>query len=64
MGSFLGKFTYPDAIKMLMFEEFGAEMIVSHKLRLEDIKKGFELAETQKASRIIIYPNGFDDEIK
>lgn len=61
MGSFLGKFTYPDAIRMLMYEDFGADKIVSHKFELCDIKKGIELADAQKSSRVIIYPNGFDD---
>lgn len=61
MGSFLGKFTYPDAIKMLLYDDFRADLIVSHKLELKDILKGIELANTQKSSRIIIYPNGFDE---
>lgn len=61
MGSFLGKFTYPDAIKMLLYDDFRADLIVSHKFELKDILKGIELANTQKGSRIIIYPNGFDE---
>lgn len=61
MGSFLGKFTYPDAIRMLLYEDFQADLIVSHKFELKDILKGFELADKQMSSRIVIYPNGFDD---
>jgi threonine dehydrogenase-like Zn-dependent dehydrogenase len=61
MGSFLGRFCYVDAIKMLTFEDFHAELLVSHKFELKDILKAFELAESKKSSRIIIYPNGFDD---
>ena len=58
MGSFLGRFAYPDAIKLISFADFGADLIVSHELELEDILEGFELAKNQKSARVIIYPNG------
>lgn len=61
MGSFLGKFTYPDAIRMLSYDDFHAELLVSHKFELKDILKAFELALARKASRVIIYPNSFDE---
>jgi hypothetical protein len=46
---------------MLLFNDFHAEFIVSHKLELKDIHQGLELAQARKASRVIIYPNGFDE---
>jgi len=61
MGSFLGKFSYPEAIQTLMREDFHAEDLVSHRFLLTDIQEAFSLAQSQKSSRVIIYPNGFDE---
>lgn len=61
MGSFLGKFSYPEAIWTLTSEDFHAEQLVSHKFLLTDIQEAFSLAKSQKSSRVIIYPNGFDE---
>jgi len=61
MGSFLGRFTYPDAIRMLLYEDFHAELLVSHKFLLTDILEAFKLSKARKTARVIIYPNGYDE---
>jgi threonine dehydrogenase-like Zn-dependent dehydrogenase len=61
IGSYITKFTFPGAIKMITTQGFGAEKIVSHKLELKDIVQGVELAKAKKSSRVIIYPNGLDE---
>ncbi|MGI6174811.1 MAG: alcohol dehydrogenase catalytic domain-containing protein [Christensenellales bacterium] len=61
IGSYITKFTFPSAIKIITTDGFGAEKIVSHRLELKDIVQGVELAKAKKASRVIIYPNGFDE---
>ncbi|MGI6617962.1 MAG: alcohol dehydrogenase catalytic domain-containing protein [Saccharofermentanales bacterium] len=60
-GTYCAHNTFCDSIKMLSDPRLELERIISHKLELKDIKEGIELLRTQKASRVIIYPNGFID---
>ncbi|MDO4175418.1 MAG: alcohol dehydrogenase catalytic domain-containing protein [Eubacteriales bacterium] len=61
MGTYCPHHTFPLAIQMLQDPSLELERIISHKIALEDIKQGIELLETQQASRVIVYPNGFPE---
>ena len=61
-GNYCTFHTFPTAVELLQNPKLELERIVSHKLELEDIATGFDLLRAQKASRVIIYPNGMIDD--
>lgn len=60
-GTFCTLHTFPKAIKLLQNPRLELERIISNRIGLDDINKGIELLRTQKASRVIVYPNGIAD---
>lgn len=61
MGSYCAHNTFPVAIRLLCDSRLGLERIISKKMELADILDGLDLLKSQKASRVIIYPNGAPD---
>ncbi len=50
--------TFPQSTKLITNPALGLDLLVSHKVELEDILKGINLLKKQEASRVIVYPNG------
>lgn len=60
-GTFCTFHTFPKAIKLLQDPKLELERIISNRIELDDINEGIDLLRAQKASRVIVYPNGIVD---
>jgi len=56
MGSFIARFTFPFAIKIIESKVLDLEKLISHRLPLEDIHKGIEAMRKGEAIKVIIRP--------
>lgn len=56
MGSFITKFTFPFAIKIIESKVLDLGKLITHRLRLEDIHKGIEAMRKGEAIKVIITP--------
>jgi threonine dehydrogenase-like Zn-dependent dehydrogenase len=56
MGSFIARFTFPFAIKIIESKVLNLEKLISHRLPLEDIHKGIEAMRKGEAIKVIIRP--------
>ena len=56
MGSFIARFTFPAAIKIIESKVLDLEKLISHRLPLEDIHKGIEAMRKGEAIKVIIRP--------
>ncbi len=54
MGSFIARFTFPFAIKIIESKVLNLEKLISHRLPLEDIHKGIEAMRKGEAIKVII----------
>jgi threonine dehydrogenase-like Zn-dependent dehydrogenase len=58
-GVWLMKYTMPDAIRLLEAGLLPMDKIVTHRLPLEQVLEGIELARSGKGIKVIIEPNQF-----
>lgn len=56
MGSFIARFTFPAAIKIIESKVLNLEKLITDKLPLEDIHKGIEAMRKGEAIKVIIRP--------
>jgi len=56
MGSFIAKFTFPAAIKIIESNLLNLEKLITHRLPLENIHKGIEAMRKGKAIKVIVTP--------
>ena len=56
MGSFIARFTFPAAIKIIESKVLNLEKLITHKFSLEDIHKGIEAMRKGEAIKVIITP--------
>jgi len=56
MGSFIARFTFPFAIKIIESKVLDLERLITHKLPLEDVHKGIEVMRKGEAIKVIITP--------
>jgi len=56
MGSFIARFTFPAAIKIIESKVLNLEKLITHKLPLEDVHKGIEAMRKNEAIKVIITP--------
>lgn len=56
MGSFIARFTFPTAIKIIESKVLNLEKLITDKLPLEDIHKGIEAMRKGEAIKVIIRP--------
>lgn len=56
MGSFIARFTFPTAIKIIESKVLNLEKLITDKLPLEDIHKGIEAMRKGEAIKVIITP--------
>jgi threonine dehydrogenase-like Zn-dependent dehydrogenase len=56
MGSFIARFTFPFAIKIIESKVLNLEKLITHKLPLEKIHKGIEAMRKGEAIKVIITP--------
>ncbi len=56
MGSFIARFTFPTATKIIESKVLDLEKLISHRLPLEDIHKGIEAMRKGEAIKVIIRP--------
>lgn len=56
MGSFIARFTFPSAIKIIESKVLNLEKLITHKLPLEKIHKGIEAMKKGEAIKVIITP--------
>ncbi|MCD8141208.1 MAG: alcohol dehydrogenase catalytic domain-containing protein [Planctomycetaceae bacterium] len=61
IGSYCSHNTFSVAIDLLANPSLGLDLLVSHKVALQDIKKGMDAVADKSASRVIVYPNGMLD---
>ncbi|MCG8483243.1 MAG: alcohol dehydrogenase catalytic domain-containing protein [Clostridia bacterium] len=53
-GKFITKGTFPDAIRIIENKIIPIEKLVTHRLGLEDVKKGLELMKSGEGSKVVI----------
>jgi len=56
MGSFIARFTFPSAIKIIESKVLDLERLITHNLPLEDVHKGMEAMRKGEAIKVIITP--------
>jgi threonine dehydrogenase-like Zn-dependent dehydrogenase len=56
MGSFIAKFTFPTAIKIIESRVLDLEKLITHRLSLNEIHRGIEAMRNQKAIKVVITP--------
>ena len=56
MGSFITRFTFPFAIKIIESKVLDLEKLITHRLPLEDVHKGIETMRKGEAIKVIITP--------
>ena len=56
-GSFIGKHTSSDAVKLLGLDGFSAEKLVSHIFPVSEIQQAVDLAKSKTSARIVIVPD-------
>jgi threonine dehydrogenase-like Zn-dependent dehydrogenase len=56
LGSFIAKFTFPKAIKLLESDLLQTDKLVTHQLKLEEFSKGLELMRKGEAIKVILKP--------
>jgi len=56
MGSFIARFTFPTAIKVIESKILNLEKLITHRLPLEDVHKGIEAMRKGEAIKVIITP--------
>lgn len=56
MGSFIARFTFPAAIKIIESKVLNLEKLITHRLPLEDVHKGIEAMRKGEAIKVIITP--------
>jgi len=56
MGSFIARFTFPTAIKVIESKVLDLEKLITHRLPLEDVHKGIEAMRKGEAIKVIITP--------
>lgn len=56
MGSFIARFTFPFAIKIIESKVLDLEKLITHRLPLEDVHKGIETMRKGEAIKVIITP--------
>jgi len=56
MGSFITRFTFPFAIKIIESKVLDLEKLITHRLPLEDVHKGIEAMRKGEAIKVIITP--------
>lgn len=56
MGSFIARFTFPTAIKIIESKVLNLEKLITDKLPLEDVHKGIEAMRKGEAIKVIITP--------
>lgn len=58
IGSYVTTRSSDQTIKILEREDINVKKLITHKISLDEIRKGIELMEEGKAIEIIVYPNG------
>lgn len=58
IGTYIANRTFPQAIKILEGNLLNLKELITHKLKLTEIKKGIELMRKGEAIKIIILPKG------
>jgi len=56
MGSFIARFTFPFAIRIIESKVLDLEKLITHKLPLQDVHKGIEAMRKGEAIKVIITP--------
>ena len=56
VGSFIARFTFPFAIKVIESKVLDLEKLITHRLPLEDVHKGIEVMRKGEAIKVIITP--------
>lgn len=56
MGSFITRFAFPTAIKVIGSKILNLEKLITHKFPLEEINKGIEAMRKGEAIKVIITP--------
>jgi len=56
MGSFIARFTFPFAIKVIESKVLDLEKLITHRLPLQDVHKGIEAMRKGEAIKAIITP--------
>ena len=56
MGSFIARFTFPFAIRIIESEVLDLEKLITHRFPLEDVHKGIEIMRKGEAIKVIITP--------
>lgn len=56
MGSFITRFTFPFAIKIIESKVLDLEKLITHRLPLEDVHKGIEAMRKGEAIKVVITP--------
>ena len=56
IGSFIARFTFPGAIKILESGILNVERLITHRFPLERISEGLEVMRKGEATKVIIKP--------
>ena len=56
MGSFIARFTFPFAIRIIESKVLDLEKLITHRIPLEDVHKGIEAMRKGEAIKVIITP--------
>ena len=56
MGSYIAKHTFPEAIRLLETGKVNVKPLITHRLKLSEIKKGLRAMEKGQAINAIVFP--------
>ncbi len=56
LGSFIARHTFPEAVRLLETGRLNVKPLITHRLKLKDIKKGIAAMEKGQAIKAIVFP--------
>ena len=56
LGSYIAKFTFPPAVKIIESGVLNLKKLITHRFSLKDIHKGIDLMRDKKAIKVVITP--------
>ena len=55
-GSYIGRYAMPDTVKLLESGLLDLDDLITHRIVLDDFKKGIEAMQRGEAMEVVIYP--------
>jgi 2-desacetyl-2-hydroxyethyl bacteriochlorophyllide A dehydrogenase len=56
LGSYIARHTFPEAVRLLETGKLNVKPLITHRLKLKDIKKGIAAMEKGQAIKAIVFP--------